>query len=429
MWRFDHLEQIAHGHWWMDPHMLCVRTVYLLSIILPAIGAGQPVDADLKSLYGARRWTELHEALKAHRGSALYRGVVAAVFNDDRRAEHLLQSVITSAPSSDEAYEAYEWLAHIYFRTGRYHHFIADMEARWEAFPNKSELKNEQSAIAGFRGLPDQVIGKFRPSILSHEPDKIFIPISINKSPATYFFDTGAWVNCMSESEAKRLGLAIHDTSGTLNTGTAVRVGFRTAVAPEVVVGGIHFNNVSFAVFRDDQEPWSDLPIGRRGLIGIPIILGLRSLRWSQDGVVEIGMKSASTGARRSNLFFDDDHLVIEAELGRRKILATLDTGAQTTDLYENFAEEFANLVSEAGKKDTTEVRGVGHAESFGSITVPELKLNVGHLDVVLRPAHVLLKQIGAKCCAGNFGMDLLRQGRAFKIDFGAMRLDLDPKY
>jgi len=319
--------------------MRCVRAVCLLLIALPAFGDGQPGDAEFKSLYRARRWTELQGALKAHRGRALYRGAVAAVFNDDRRAEHLLQTVITSAPHSDDAYDAYEWLAHIYFRTGRYRQFVADMEARWEAFPNKSELKNEQSAVAGFRGLPDQIVGKFQPSTLRHEPGKIFIPISINKNPATYFFDTGAWVNCLSESEAKRLRLVIHHSGGTLNTGTTVRVGFRTAVAPEVMVGGIHFSNVSFAVFPDDEEPWSDLPVGQRGLIGIPVILGLRSLRWSQDGMVEIGMKSVSADARGCNLFFDDDHLVIEAELGQRKILATLDTGAQTTDLYENFAK------------------------------------------------------------------------------------------
>jgi predicted aspartyl protease len=408
--------------------MKWVRAVCLLSIALPAIGDGQPGDAEFKSLYGARRWTELREALKVHGGPAFYRGTVAAVFNDDRRAERLLQSVIASAPHSDEAYEAYEWLAHIYLRTGRYRQWVADLEARWKAFPNKSELKDEQTAAAGFRGLPDQIAGKFQPSILHHEPGKIFIPMSINKNPVTYFFDTGAWVNCMSESEAKRLGLAIHDSDGTLTTGTAAKIGFRTAVAPEVVVGGAHFNNVTFAVFRDDQEPWVDLPAGRRGLIGIPVILGLRSLGWSQDGTVEIGMKSGSAGGRGSNLFFDDDHLVIEAELGRRKILATLDTGAQTTDLYENFAKEFANLVSEAGKKDTTEVRGVGNAESFDSITLPELKLNLGYLDVALRPAHVILKQLGATCCDGNFGMDLLKQGRAFRIDFSAMRLDLDPR-
>ncbi len=298
---------------------------------------------------------------------------------------------------------------------------------RWAAFPNKSELKNEQAAVAGFQDLPDQIVERAQPSTLRHDPGEIFIPISINRQPATYFFDTGAWVNCMSESEATRLGLAIHDGAGTLGTGTGVRVGFRTAVAPELVVGNIRFRNVSFAVFRDDQEPWSELPAGRRGLIGIPIILGLGSLRWTQDGRVEIGMKSASADHRVSNLFFDDDHLVIAAGLGHRKILATLDTGAETTDLYEAFAQQFADLLSESGRKDTTEVRGVGHAESFDSITLPEVKLRIADLDAILRPAHVLLKQIGAKCCAGNFGMDLLKQGRAFKIDFGAMPLELEP--
>ena len=386
--------------------------------------ASHAVADDLKSLYEARQWAELHESLQSHKGPALYRGAVAAVFNDDRRAERILRSVIRSAPRSEDAYEAYEWLAHIYFRTGRYRQFVSGMEARWTTFPNKSELKNEQTAIAGFRGLPDQTTGKPRPSTLHHEPGEIFIPISINKTPATYFFDTGAWVNCMSESEAKRLGLEIHDAGGTLGTGTGVRVGFRTAVAAEVLVGEIRFRNVSFAVFRDDQEPWSVLPAGRRGVIGISVVLGLRTLRWSQDGTVEIGMKPAPADPRKSNLFFDDDHLVVAGYLGKSKVLATLDTGAETTDLYEAFAKQFTALL-EAGTKGTKEVRGVGNAQSFDSITLPELRFQIGNLDAVLSPAHVLLKQIGAKCCVGNFGMDLLKQGRAFKIDFGAMKLDL----
>ena len=120
-------------------------------------------------------------------------------------------------------------------------------------------------------------------------------------------------------------------------------------------------------------------------------------------------------------------YLVVAAGLGQRTVIATLDTGALTTDLYEAFATEFANLLSQSGKKDTTEVRGVGHAETFDSVTVPELRFRIGNVDTKLRPAHVLLKQIGAKCCLGNFGMDLLKQARAFKLDFGAMRLDLEP--
>jgi hypothetical protein len=162
-------------------------------------------------------------------------------------------------------------------------------------------------------------------------------------------------------------------------------------------------------------------------LLGIPVIIGFRTLRWSQDGTVEIGKPSASFAPPEANLFFDDDHLVIAAGLGQRTVLATLDTGALTTDLYEAFAKEFASLLSASGKKDTTEVRGVGHAESFDSITLPEVRFRIGHVDTTLRPAHVLLKQIGAKCCAGNLGLDLLQQGRAFRIDLGAMRLDLEP--
>jgi len=407
--------------------MRLLIAIYASLIVSPAIADGPPEDSRLKSLYEGRRWTELYKVLQAHKGPALYRGAIAAVFNEDRLAERLLRSVITSGPHSEEAYQAYEWLAHIYFRTGRYRQFIADLEARWAAFPNKSELKIEQAAAAGFRGLPDQVTGEMHPSTLPHEPGKIFIPVSVNRSSATYFFDTGAWVNCMSESEAKRLGLAIHDTDGTLGTGTGARIGFRTAVAHEVVVGKIRFKDVSFAIFRDDQEPWSELAPGRRGLVGMPIILGLRSLRWTQDGRVEIGMKSAPADRRESNLFFDDDHLVVAAGVGQRSVLATLDTGAQTTDLYEAFAKEFADLLREAGKKDATEVRGVGNAETFDSITLPEVRIDIGHLDAELRPAHVLLKQIGAKCRVGNFGMDLLKQGRAFKIDLGAMTLNLEP--
>src|SRR5260370_7444507 len=152
----------------------------------------------------------------------------------------------------------------------------------------------------------------------------------------------------MSESEAKRLNLTIHDGAGTLGTGTGVRGGFRTAVAAELVVGGIQFRNVSFAIFRDDQEPWSELPPGRRGLLGIPVILGFRTLRWSQDGAVEIGRQPALLAPSQSNIFFDDDHLVIAAVLGQSTVLATLDTGAHTTHPYPSFSKEFASLPTDS---------------------------------------------------------------------------------
>jgi predicted aspartyl protease len=279
--------------------------------------------------------------------------------------------------------------------------------------------------MAPFRGLPDQTVGKFRPSILHHDGN-IFVPISIGGKAAKYFFDTGAWVNCMSESEAKRLGLAVHESGGTLGTATGAKVGFRTAVAEEFAAGNISLRNVSFAVFPDDQEPWSVLPEGQRGLLGMPVLLALRTLRWTRDGTIEIGAKARLKDVHTSNLYFDNDHLLLVAGVQGRRVHGLLDTGAETTDLYEEFTKEFADLVQESGKKDSTEVRGVGHAESFDSITFPEVMFRIGGVDSVLRPAHALLKQLGPKGTVGNFGLDLLKQGRGFRIDFGAMTLELE---
>jgi hypothetical protein len=116
---------------------------------------------------------------------------------------------------------------------------------------------------------------------------------------------------------------------------------------------------------------------------------------------------------------------VITALVQNQKIAATVDTGAVNTDLYKPFADMFENLLKQYGKKDSTEVRGVGHAETFDSVTLSELRIRVGDSDTILSPAHVLLKSIGANCCIANFGMDLFKQASAMRIDFGAMTLKL----
>jgi predicted aspartyl protease len=397
----------------------------LLTSVAAAICQAQ-VTSDFKSLYEAHKWNELNDRLQNTNEAPLYRGAIDVTFNQDPRgSESLLLSVITSAPHSSEAYEAYEWLSHLYFYRGQYRSFVSIMERRWAAFPQKKERVQEQRVIAGFRGLPNQILETSGPSKLLHERGSIFIPLWIDGNSATYFFDTGAWISCMSESEAKRLGLRIRKSSGSLGQSAGSRVGFRTAVAQHVTVGNTHFKDVSFAVFRDDQEPWSALPAGRRGLIGMSILVGLQSLRWEEAGVIELAEPLRPFNIRKSNLTFDNDHLVVAATVQNERISATVDTGAISTDLYKPFADKFETLLKQYGKKDSTEVRGVGYAGTFDSVTLPQLKIRVGGADTILSPAHVLLKSIGANCCVGNFGMDLFRQAPAMKIDFSAMTLQL----
>jgi len=279
------------------------------------------------------------------------RGVLGVIFNQSPRlAEKMLRSAIGSGHSSKQAYEAYEWLSHLYYYRGQYRSLVSTMERRWVDFPNKPEEQQERRLMAGFRGLPDQTLVNAKASAVHHESGSIFLPLSIDGKAATYFFDTGAWLSAMSESEAKRLGLNMRDTSATLGNSSGTSVGFRTAVARDLVVGETHLKNVSFAVFPDDQEPWSTLPRGRRGLLGIPILVAFGRLRWNRAGTAEIGNKPDPFDIRRSNLTFDNDHLVVTATVEGREIRATLDTGAETTDLYKPFADAFASLLRQKGK-------------------------------------------------------------------------------
>jgi hypothetical protein len=200
------------------------------------------------------------------------------------------------------------------------------------------------------------------------------------------------------------------------------------AVAKEVRIGGMVFRNVSFGVLPDSKEPFSQLPPGRRGIIGIPLIVGMRTLHWIRNGNLEIGQASKAFDLAGSNLYFDDDHLVVTSAFQSQKVLGTLDTGAETTDLLSGFARQFAGFLAAGGTKATREIRGIGGAENYDAVTVPEISLRIGNVETHLRPAQVITNEAGAKCCAGNLGMDLLKQGRAFRIDFGSMRLDLEPE-
>lgn len=393
--------------------------------VVSAIGHAQAIfDFDLKALYEAHEWRALNNRLRSTEGIPLYQGAIGVTFNQDpQRTESLLLSVISAAPHSPEAYDAAEWLSHLYLYRGQYRSLVSIMDGRWAAFPDKSEKSDEQAAINGFRGLPNQVQRSSRPSTINHEDESIFIPLSINGTSATYFFDTGAWISCMSESEAKRLHLKVRNSLGQLGQSAGAHVGFRTAVAKNVVVGNTHFEDVSFAVFPDNQEPWSDLAPGRRGIVGMPILVALKNLRWEKSGGLEIAQPSRPFDMEKSNLTFDDDHLVVSATIQNQKVSGTVDTGAVDTDLYQPFADQFKDLIKRLGKKDSRELHGVGHAEKYDSITLPELQINIGDAETVLSPAHVILKSIGAKGCVGNFGLDLYKQGPAFTIDFDAMTL------
>jgi hypothetical protein len=251
------------------------------------------------------------------------------------------------------------------------------------------------------------------------------VPVSINGMPATYTFDTGANLSLLSESEAKRLGLAIRDVESRMEVMTGARVSLRIAVADELAAGGFRLKHVAFLVFPDNQPPFDDLPPGERGIIGIPVLLAFQSFSWGSDGTFQI-----SVPFRRlphADLCFDEQIPVVDVQFENSRLNFSLDTGAEETYLYPPFAAALPQLMRDQGKKESQTLTGISSSTQVESSTLPKLQLDIGGFPTVLRPAHVMLglTTAGSKFFDGNLGMDLLTQPQRTTVDFKSMTLTL----
>jgi predicted aspartyl protease len=388
-------------------------------------------NAELRSLYEAHQWFKLRDAVQAKGASAFYRGVVASAFNDIKRAEKYLQAVIRSAPQSEEASDARALLTYVYMRTGHYRQAFAEIEKALAIKPDDAGLKNARALFGALSQYPEQSVLERRSSQIrySMKGGNMFIPVEVNGESANYIVDTGANFSLIGEAEAKRLGLIIHESGGSkLGDSAGSNVDVRIAVADQLTVGSIRLSNAIFFVVRDDRQPFIDLPSGERGVLGLPVLLAFRTLRWKQEGTFEVGFVPGSTKGPKSNICFEGANLIIDGEFRQSKINVFLDTGATRTRVLPLFAKEFATFINEFGRKGSDRVTGVGSSVEVDVITLPELALRISGFDTVLRPAQVLLKDTTSDSRRWHVwsGLDLLNQARVVTLDFKSMRLALE---
>jgi len=404
--------------------MLSARRLFAAILAIGSLAApraSQPSTGPLEALYRAGQWFELR-TLVTERDPELIRGAVAAAFNDYEGAERLLRRVIRSAPKSDAADQAYAILCRTYVSSAQYRRLVTTYREWAAAFPSSELRREQQNSFELFGGRPDQINGPTRAATARHDDDSFSVPVSINGKTDDFLLDTGAAHSVLTDREAKKFGLTVSgDTKvGTGASGDTYR--FRTAVAKEVTLGSMTFRNVSFAVIT----PGGAFADVEAGIIGLPIILAIGGINWSHSGTAEFGgTLPASSG--EPNLVFDRSRLVVRAEVLGKRVLASFDTGANSTELNANFADQFPDAVA-GGKKGSAELNGIGGTQTFASVELPELIFTIGSRPVPVRPAVITMQRngtAGGECCIANAGNDLLKHGQGFVLNLSAMTLQL----
>jgi predicted aspartyl protease len=379
-------------------------------------------DRDELALYRAGRWFELR-AIMTPRSPALIQGAVAVAFNDPKRAERFLRDVIRSERGSDAAEDAYALLCRTYLTNGLYARFVSTYREWGAAFPKSLKYEEQRNSLIRFGGRPDQINERTRPMRVKHEPDSFTVPVTINGRTEDFLLDTGALHSVMTDREARKLGLTVSGDVRLMTGASGDSARFRTAIAKNVMVGATSFHDVSFAVM-EPVGPWRDAEVG---VVGLPLFIGVGAIRWSHDGSAELGQVSRTSTPDEANLVLDRGRLLMKADVLGQGVILALDTGADATDLNENFATQFRSLVVGA-KRTRQDITGVGGTRTFDALELPEVAFAIGPTRVYLRPAKITLQRvaaIGGECCVGNAGRDLLLQSSNVTIDLKLMTVRL----
>lgn len=408
-----------------------VRAVFAVSFIVTAfsfLGAREH-ETHVRSLYEGHHWFALRSLVMRGGISGFYRGAVECAFNRPKAAKEDLGAVIRNAPHSADAYEAHSLLAGLYLRSGQFREALAEADAMLAERPGAEDAKNVKPLFSALSQFPDQrVVQKQISTVAMHIKDgNLFVPLKVNGTGASYIVDTGFSTSAVSESEAVRLGLAIHDISTKTDSMTGAPVSVRVAVADNLNIGHIQLANVAFLVYPDKQPPFDELPAGERGILGIPILLALETIRWTPDATFTVGWPTKAGAMGQENLCFEGAFPVVQIGFRHSVLDFTVDTGAQNTDLYQAFANTFSDLVK-SGKRESHKLTGVGGSANVDAVILPSVTLRIGGHDVLLRPAHVLLQKSSGTSgmFEGNLGMDLLNQAHTITLNFQSMTLSLE---
>jgi len=376
---------------------------------------------------GTDDWFQLRTRADHGETSLLCKGVADAAFERPSAALHELQAVIRNEPHSANSFDAHGALIGMYSREGRYRKALEQVDLGLAEKPDAGDLKAFRSIVAALAVDSDQKIVRGRPGVVHSEviDGNLFAPVTVNGVSGTYILDTGANFSMLCESEAKRLGLKVRETTITLSDGSGLPSAARVAVAPDLRVGGIHLKHVAFSVVSDANEPFVDLPAGHKGILGILVLLALQSLRVEKENRIVIGEGPASK-VQAFPLAFNDATPVVQVLLDGKPLSFFLDTGAAHTWLYKPFADAFPERMKE-GKTETYTIRGVSGSSMQESLELPSVTFPFAQ-GVELASATVIMTTPtdASRWAAGNLGFNLLVKALPFTIDFRAMELSFD---
>lgn len=386
-------------------------------------------EPTVKELFDHHRWFDLRDAIagKGKSVPALYAGMVAAAFNNVQDAESLLKRAVKDATSPAAANEARDVLLNLYMRLGRSAAMIRVLDEAAAAEPGRNDIANARTAFEALRRVPDMRAdpGSRMPFTCEASDEGIILPATVNGKEVQWLFDSAFSHVSMAESEADRLGVPVLGASASAGDYNGGAAPVRAGLADRIEFGGATLRNVPVLVFPDTRPPWNEMPMGKRGAIGLPAVLAVGGIRVMKGQFCQLDPNSKRLPSADANLAFDGMTPIARVRYAGEPLDVVIDTGNQGgTQLWNRFTQDFPDLVA-GGTKSTRKLQQIGGAADREIVVLPEIQIMLGGFAGVLKPANVFAAPVGDGNSHGNIGLDVLMEAHEIIFDFRTMTLTL----
>lgn len=398
----------------------------------------------LNYLADSQKFGELYTELSANRSAyndktlLYYDLILKSVLNQPEESNALIQKFHGEFSKFSDTvkynlvqYEYYNNLKLLNYK--KLKELSKDLIEHYERFIDSSdfvELKDDNLAYGFLENeLPTQVIRNTDSEIKVIKDMAGYNLLRVkaaNDSTVNMIFDTGANVNVVSESTAKKLNLRIIPNSIVYVMGaTGTRNASRIAFADHGFIENIEFKNAEFVVFPDSLLTFANGIYKINGVIGFPLIMRFESIRFT--GSFLYIPKEPVAGTNTPNLFIKGDDYIIDVSYKGKKLPFFFDTGNSNTSfykpMYDNDSMNFRSL------KDTVfSYSGVGGTTTQKAKLLPEISLDCGSESFVLKKTFISLenKNILHPDLYGSIGKDFVNQYKSITMNFRNSFIDFE---
>ncbi len=211
----------------------------------------------------------------------------------------------------------------------------------------------------------------------------------VNGVNGQWIFDTGANISTLTETEAKRIGLSVRETSAYVNGSTEKRNALQLAVASDVQLGAAHIHNVVFLVLADRALYIGPLHYQIAGILGLPVLRALRRVEISSAGLLRVHSRETIPQGT-PNLFFDEASPIVEIDRDQHRLQMFLDTGANASVLYPSFLDALGHDESLRLRTKREKLAGAGGVIQRKTQVVPTLGIEILGKPISLRKVSLL---------------------------------------